>query len=88
MVTQTLPALLNSTTTAGASLCVSEAEEELLRQARKLFDAGFYDHSLLDIWNTAVANLRWPVLDLHKSTDLLPTQRRHRKVPTTRLKII
>ncbi len=36
-----------------------EAKElHLLQQARSLFDSGFYDHALLDIWNAAVHNLR------------------------------
>jgi hypothetical protein len=33
-------------------------ETDLLTQSRQLFDAGFYDHALLDIWNAAVSNLR------------------------------
>jgi len=37
---------------------VSSHEKSLLKQARKLFDGGFYDHALLDIWNAAVNNLR------------------------------
>lgn len=32
-------------------------ETDLLTQSRQLFDAGFYDHALLDIWNAAVSNL-------------------------------
>jgi hypothetical protein len=31
---------------------------DLLAQARRFFDGGFYDHALLDIWNAAVSNLR------------------------------
>ncbi|MFC4309352.1 hypothetical protein ACFPN2_09690 [Steroidobacter flavus] len=37
---------------------ITSREVDQLRQARKLFDAGFYDHALLDIWNAAVHNLR------------------------------
>lgn len=37
---------------------VVRREAGFLAQARKLFDAGFYDHALLDIWNAAVSNLR------------------------------
>jgi len=51
-----LPALLDSST--ALAVPVSSHEISLLKQARKLFDGGFYDHSLLDIWNAAVNNLR------------------------------
>jgi len=51
-----LPALLDSSTTI--TLPVSSHERSLLKQAQKLFEGGFYDHSLLDIWNAAVNNLR------------------------------
>jgi hypothetical protein len=55
-MTSNLPALLDSS--AVLVLPVSSHEISLLKQARKLFDGGFYDHSLLDIWNAAVNNLR------------------------------
>jgi hypothetical protein len=51
-----LPTLLDSKATI--SLPVSSHELSLLKQARNLFDGGFYDHALLDIWNAAVTNLR------------------------------
>lgn len=52
-----LPALL-ATPTAGNFPAIVQREQDLLQQARKLFEAGFYDHSLLDIWNAAVHSLR------------------------------
>ena len=52
-----LPVLLSSPTSASFPAIV-QREQDLLLQARKLFDAGFYDHSLLDIWNAAVNSLR------------------------------
>lgn len=52
-----LPELL-STPTATMFPAIVQREQDLLLQARKLFDAGFYDHSLLDIWNAAVNSLR------------------------------
>jgi hypothetical protein len=51
-----LPALLDSS--MKITLPLSTQELSLLKQARKLFEGGFYDHSLLDIWNAAVNNLR------------------------------
>ena len=33
-------------------------EEAILREARQLFDAGFYGHSLLNIWNASIHLLR------------------------------
>lgn len=56
-MTASLPALLTSNAASSYPAIVSR-ETEQLDQARKLFDAGFYDHSLLDIWNAAVHNLR------------------------------
>lgn len=53
----TLPALLD-TPKAGQFPALVQRETDLLAQARKLFDLGIYDHSLLDIWNAAVNNLR------------------------------
>lgn len=52
-----LPALLD-TATAEVFPVLVKRETDLLVQARKLFDGGFYDHALLDIWNAAVNNLR------------------------------
>lgn len=56
-MSSTLPALLSSPSTVNFPATVS-TEIEFLSQARKLLDAGFPDHSLLDIWNAAVHNLR------------------------------
>jgi hypothetical protein len=53
----TLPALLEAPK-AGQFPALVQRETDLLGQARRLFDAGFYDHSLLDVWNAAVNNLR------------------------------
>jgi hypothetical protein len=52
-----LPALLD-TPKNGQFPAIVSRESDLLGQARKLFDAGFYDHSLLDVWNASVHNLR------------------------------
>lgn len=52
-----LPVLLSSPSTVNFPATVN-TEIEFLSQARKLLDAGFPDHSLLDIWNAAVHNLR------------------------------
>jgi len=56
-VTDNLPAILNKPATANFPTLIA-GESELLAQARKLFDAEFYDHSLLDVWNAAISNLR------------------------------
>lgn len=56
-MTPALPVLLTTPNT-GHFPAIVEREQDLLQQARKLFDAGFYDHSLLDIWNAAVHSLR------------------------------
>lgn len=52
----TLPAIL----TGPQSLAIvpSTHETALLEQARKLYDLGFHDHALLNLWNAAVHNLR------------------------------
>jgi hypothetical protein len=52
-----LPILLSSPSLANFPATV-HTEIEFLSQARRLLDAGFPDHSLLDIWNAAVHNLR------------------------------
>lgn len=52
-----LPALLDNPHKQDFPAIVKR-ESDLLGQARKLFDAGFYDHSLLDVWNASVHNLR------------------------------
>lgn len=52
-----LPILLSSPSEVNFPATV-HTEIEFLSQARKLLDAGFPDHSLLDIWNAAVHNLR------------------------------
>lgn len=52
-----LPVLLEAAT-ADAFPVLVEHETDLLAQARRLFDGGFYDHALLDIWNAAASNLR------------------------------
>ena len=51
-----LPAILDDKTQH--KLPVSQHESNCLAQARKLFDAGFFDHALLDVWNAAISNLR------------------------------
>jgi hypothetical protein len=56
-MTENLPAIL-STPNGEKFPALINKETELLGQARKLFDAGFYDHSLLDVWNAAISNLR------------------------------
>lgn len=56
-MTLSLPVLLTSPNPSVFPAIVTR-EVEQLEQARKLFDAGFYDHALLDIWNAAVHNLR------------------------------
>lgn len=54
---ETLPAILTTPLEKAFPVLVKE-ESGLLQQARKLFDAEFYDHSLLDIWNASIHNLR------------------------------
>jgi len=50
-----LPVILNSS----HSLQTADSSEiAILEKARRVLDAGFPDHSLLDIWNAAVHNLR------------------------------
>lgn len=56
-MSENLPALLSEPTAENFPATVS-TEIEFLSQARKLLDSGFPDHSLLDIWNAAVHNLR------------------------------
>jgi len=56
-MTTALPVLL-TTPNSGNFPAIVQREQDLLQQARRLFDAGFYDHSLLDIWNAAVHSLR------------------------------
>lgn len=56
-LTKSLPTLLSAPKKEQFPAIVSR-ESDLLSQARKLFDAGFYDHSLLDVWNASVHNLR------------------------------
>lgn len=56
-MTPSLPVLLASPAVSSFPAIV-DREIVQLGQARKLFEAGFYDHSLLDIWNAAVHNLR------------------------------
>lgn len=56
-MTASLPSLLSAPITTNFPAIVSR-EIEQLQQAKKLFDAGFHDHALLDIWNAAVHNLR------------------------------
>ncbi|PSU23840.1 hypothetical protein [Photobacterium kishitanii] len=52
-----LPAILGDPSKDNFPATV-DAEITYLSQARKLLDFGFPDHSLLDIWNAAVHNLR------------------------------
>ncbi|MEZ5726583.1 MAG: hypothetical protein R3E48_00395 [Burkholderiaceae bacterium] len=56
-MTDNLPAILAQPAVKNFPAIV-EVEVDLLAQARKLFDAEFYDHSLLDVWNAAISNLR------------------------------
>ena len=56
-MTDNLPALLTDVSIPELPT-VTDHEWSLLRQARKLFDAGFPDHALLEIWNAAIHNLR------------------------------
>lgn len=56
-MTTHLPALL-SEPKASQFPALVKRETDLLQQARQLFDAGFFDHSLLDVWNAAVHSLR------------------------------
>lgn len=53
----TLPTLLTSPSLVNFPATV-QTEIDFLSQARRLLDSGFPDHSLLDIWNAAVHNLR------------------------------
>ncbi|WP_185597894.1 hypothetical protein [Burkholderia cepacia] len=52
-----IPALLDSSQ-KGQFPAVVQRESDLLGQARRLFDDGYYDHALLDVWNASVHNLR------------------------------
>lgn len=56
-MTDNLPAILEGASGEKFPALV-DRETDLLAQARKLFDAEFYDHALLDIWNAAISNLR------------------------------
>jgi len=55
MNNQGLPPILANTRSIAN---IDDNEISLLEKARKLLDAGFPDHALLDIWNAAVHNLR------------------------------
>lgn len=52
-----LPAII---TDCGTVIVAPDSEEEkaLVEQAARLFHDGYYDHSLLDLWNAAVFHLR------------------------------
>jgi hypothetical protein len=52
-----LPMILRETALAEYTT-LAPRETQMLGQARKLFDAGFPDHALLEIWNAAIHNLR------------------------------
>lgn len=54
---ETLPAILETPSEKAFPFLVQD-EIHLLQEARKLFDLEFYGHALLDIWNTAISNLR------------------------------
>ncbi|MCQ9393304.1 hypothetical protein NRB14_17020 [Pseudomonas viridiflava] len=56
-MTISVPALLSNTSKDQFPALI-DREQSMLNQARKLFNAGFYDHALLDIWSAAVSNLR------------------------------
>lgn len=50
-----LPVILNGTQNLQTA---DSIEIELLNKARRVLEAGFPDHSLLDIWNASIHNLR------------------------------
>ena len=52
-----VPALLDKSE-YDAFPAIEETEKEFFIQARQLYDAGFPDHALLDIWNASIHNLR------------------------------
>lgn len=56
-MSENLPVILETPSQSNFPATV-ETEIEFLIQARKLLDGGFPDHSLLDIWNAAIHNLR------------------------------
>jgi len=57
MSEQQLPVLLHDDTTDIYPV-LSKHEVDLIGQAQRLFNADFYGHALLDIWNAAINNLR------------------------------
>ena len=52
-----LPLILRETSLSEYE-AIAPREVQMLGQARRLFDAGFPDHALLEIWNAAINNLR------------------------------
>jgi len=54
---ETPPSLINSNITLQETFHLDEKEINYIREARGLFDSGFYNYSLLAIWNAAVHNL-------------------------------
>lgn len=54
---QPLPALLAEKSLQSFAN-ISKKEHALLTQAASLFNDGYFDHALLDVWNAAVSNLR------------------------------
>jgi hypothetical protein len=52
----TLPAILSGP--QSLAILPSTHETALLQQAKNLFDLGFHDHALLNLWSASVHNLR------------------------------
>ena len=56
---ETLPQIINIETDLCAEYpYIDNKEVAIIQEARQLFDAGFYSHALLDIWNAALNNLK------------------------------
>jgi hypothetical protein len=55
---ESLPAILYLSNGETLHALIDKETILLSHQARKLFDAGFYDYSLLDVWNAVISNLR------------------------------
>lgn len=54
-----VPIIINTETNlTDAFPYIDSKEAAYLKQSAELFNAGFYSHSLLDIWNAAVNNLK------------------------------
>jgi hypothetical protein len=57
-VSHSVPQLLAVHAKNSLPVPLENRELQLLKQAGELFNAGFFDHALLDIWNAAVHSLR------------------------------